>query len=348
MLGSVGYESQSARRCHEPHLRSDTPLKVEVDKNWSSPWQVSLHREQGGVGSSSDLTGQSHDPPDRFVRSSLMSGFPSSGRPVWRAMGGPCAPTARPRRRETQNCCCRWFTRARCWSTWFLSRSAPCPQLRSQLAQAPGVAQVDPPQVAPGGHTAVFTVVPTSSPDDASTEALVHELRDTVFPASPGSPQAHVGGATTTSIDLANQLGPRMGWFMRVVVGLAFLLLLVEFRALLVPAMAVGLNLLAVGAAYGPVVAVFQWDWGHLSLLGSEPGPIESFAPVMLFAVLFGLSTDYAIFLLSRVREGFQHTGDVRRAMREGIAPTGRVILAGHRSSRSAHANAKTPARHCG
>lgn len=119
---------------------------------------------------------------------------------------------------------------------------------------------------------------------------------------------------------------------MRVVVGLAFLLLVVEFRALLVPAMAVGLNLLAVGAAYGPVVAVFQWGWGHLSLLGSEPGPIESFAPVMLFAVLFGLSTDYAVFLLSRVREGFQHTGDVRRAMREGIAATGRVILAARRS----------------
>lgn len=107
----------------------------------------------------------------------------------------------------------------------------------------------------------VLTVVPTGSPDDASTEELVHHLRDEVLPDAAPSAETHVGGATATNIDLADKLGARMGWFMLLVVGLAFLLLLVEFRSLFVPAMAVVMNLLAVGAAYGPVVAVFQWGW---------------------------------------------------------------------------------------
>jgi putative drug exporter of the RND superfamily len=200
--------------------------------------------------------------------------------------------------------------------------------LRQQLVATPGVDQVGPPQASPGGDSVVFTVVPTGSPDDGSTETLVHELREQVLPQAPGAPEAHVGGATATSIDLADQLGSRMGWFILGVVGLAFLLLLAEFRSLIVPAMAVGLNLLAVGAAYGPIVAVYQWGWWPGEWLGAEPGPIESFAPVMLFAVLFGLSTDYTVFLLSRVREAFLQAGDARRAVREGLAATARVILA--------------------
>ncbi|MEQ7125676.1 MMPL family transporter [Actinopolymorpha sp. B11F2] len=201
-------------------------------------------------------------------------------------------------------------------------------QLRQMLASAEGVTQVSPPRIDPVGDTAMLTVVPVGSPDDESTERLVHRLRDDVLPKAEGQPRTHVGGATATSIDLADKLDGRMGWFMLLVVGLAFVVLLVEFKALLVPLMAVVMNLLAVGAAYGPIVAVFQWGWWPADLIGAEPGPVESFAPVMLFAVLFGLSTDYAVFLLSRVHEEYRKTGDARRAIVDGIGATARVILA--------------------
>jgi RND superfamily putative drug exporter len=200
--------------------------------------------------------------------------------------------------------------------------------LRETLLATDGVAAVAPPRVDPSSGTAVLTVVPAGSPDSDATEQLVHDLRDDVLPqAAPGA-ETHVGGATATSIDLADTLGKRMGWFMLLVVGLAFLVLLVEFRSLLVPLVVVAMNLLAVGAAYGPVVAVFQWGWWPAELIGAQPGPVESFAPVMLFAVLFGLSTDYAVFLLSRMKEEFRRTGEARRAVVAGLGATARVVLA--------------------
>jgi RND superfamily putative drug exporter len=201
-------------------------------------------------------------------------------------------------------------------------------QLRDTLLATEAVAQVGPPRVNQGGDTAVMTVVPTDSPDSDSTEQLVHHLREEVLPHAAPEVETHVGGATATSIDLADTLDERMIWFMLVVVGLAFLVLLAEFRSLLVPLTAVAMNLLAVGAAYGPVVAVFQWGWWPADLIGAQPGPVESFAPVMLFAVLFGLSTDYAVFLLSRVHEEFRRTGDARRAVVDGLGATARVVLA--------------------
>jgi RND superfamily putative drug exporter len=213
-------------------------------------------------------------------------------------------------------------------ATYEGAAAAPATQLRQSLLAVPGVSAVTPPRVSPDGHTAVVTVVPSTSPDDAATEDLVHRLRSEVLRQVAGSPQAHVGGATATSIDLANRLGGRMPWFMLLVVGLAFTVLVAEFRALVVPLGAVSLNLLAVGAAYGPVVAVFQWGWWPASLFGAKPGPVESFAPVMLFAVLFGLSTDYAVFVLSRVREAWSEGADPRQAVRDGLARTGRVVLA--------------------
>jgi putative drug exporter of the RND superfamily len=200
--------------------------------------------------------------------------------------------------------------------------------LRDTLLDTEGVAQVGPPRVDPGGDTAVLTVVPTGSPDSEATEQLVHHLRNEVLPQAAPAAETHVGGATATSIDLADTLDERMIWFMLLVVGLAFLVLLVEFRSLVVPLMAVTMNLLAVGAAYGPVVAVFQWGWWPADLIGAQPGPVESFAPVMLFAVLFGLSTDYAVFLLSRVHEEFRRTRDARRAVVDGLGATAKVVLA--------------------
>ncbi|WEV78195.1 MMPL family transporter [Janibacter cremeus] len=199
--------------------------------------------------------------------------------------------------------------------------------LAAEIAAVDGVAQVAPPVVNEAGDTAVLTVVPTTSPDAAATEALVHHLRDDVLADQAEGASVHVGGATATNIDLADKLEERMLWFMGFVVGLSFLLLLVEFRSIFVPIKAAIMNLLSVGAAYGAVVAVFQWGW-LADLFGTEPGPIESFAPMMLFAVLFGLSMDYEVFLLSRVREEYLRTGRAGEAVADGIAATARVITA--------------------
>ncbi|MDP3969329.1 MAG: MMPL family transporter [Nocardioides sp.] len=199
--------------------------------------------------------------------------------------------------------------------------------LAAEIAGVEGVEQVAPPVVNEDGDTAVLTVVPTTSPDAEETEDLVHLLRDDVLADQPDGTSVHVGGATATNIDLANKLGERMLWFMSFVVGLSFLLLLVEFRSIFVPIKAAIMNLLSVGAAYGAVVAVFQWGWLS-DLFGAQPGPIESFAPMMLFAVLFGLSMDYEVFLLSRVREEYLRTGKAGAAVADGIAATARVITA--------------------
>lgn len=200
--------------------------------------------------------------------------------------------------------------------------------LHAELAATDGVSAVTPPRLGEDGTTALYTVIPTSSPDDAATATLVDDLRNTVLPEGAPEATAHVGGATATSIDLADTLLGQIGWFILIVVVLAFIVLLIEFRAPFIAAMAVIMNLFAVGAAYGPVVAVFQWGWWPADLLGIVPGPVESFVPVMLFAVLFGLSTDYTVFLLSRVKEELARTGDSDRAVRDGLAATAKVILA--------------------
>ncbi|HEY1118943.1 MAG TPA: MMPL family transporter, partial [Acidimicrobiales bacterium] len=159
--------------------------------------------------------------------------------------------------------------------------------LAATLTEVDGVAQVGPAVLDEAGDTAVLTVIPTTSPDAAETEDLVHRLRTEVLPAQQGGAALHVGGATATSVDLADKVEDRMPWFMGFVIGLSLLLLLVEFRSVFVPVKAAVMNLLSVAAAYGAVVAVFQWGWLS-GPFGAETGPIESFAPMMLFAVLFG------------------------------------------------------------
>ena len=198
-------------------------------------------------------------------------------------------------------------------------------QLRSTLAATPGVAAVPGATRDPAGDAAVLLVVPTGSPQDASTEDLVHRLRTEVLPEAEGT--QHVGGATATAVDLADRLADRMVWFVGFVVALSMLLLLVEFRSVFIPVKAAILNLLSVGAAYGVVVAVFQWGWFG-EVLGTAPGPIESFAPMMLFAVLFGLSMDYEVFLMSRIREEVVRTGELGSSVADGVAATARVITA--------------------
>ncbi len=188
----------------------------------------------------------------------------------------------------------------------------------------PGVAFVAPPELSPGGDAAIVAVIPESAPQDAGTSELIHHLRDDVLPAV--DTPVHVGGLTATFVDLTEKVANRLPWFIAAVVGLSFLLLMAVFRSILVPLKAALMNLLSIGAAYGVMVAVFQWGWlkGLVGL--EETVPIVAFVPMMMFAILFGLSMDYEVFLLSRVREEYLRTGDNTGSVIAGIASTARVI----------------------
>jgi RND superfamily putative drug exporter len=174
----------------------------------------------------------------------------------------------------------------------------------------------------------VFTVTPTTSPQDAKTDQLVQRLRNEVLPDTLGDNRkdASVTGGTAIMSDISERLQQRMPWFLAAVIGLAFVALLLVFRSVLVPLKAALLNVLSVGAAYGVLVAVFQWGWGA-SLIGvHESVPIMPLAPMLMFAILFGLSMDYEVFLLSRVREQYLRHRDPKRAVVEGVGSTARVI----------------------
>ncbi len=179
----------------------------------------------------------------------------------------------------------------------------------------------------------LWKVVPRGAPQDESTSDLVHTLRETVIPnalASTSLPDwtINVGGFTAIAVDLSDFFGQRIYLFIGAVLLLSFLLLMAVFRSVLVPLKAVVMNLLSIGAAYGVVVAVFQWGW-LADLIGvGRAGPIEPFIPMMLFAIVFGLSMDYEVFLLSRMKEEFDRTGDNAAAVADGLASTARVITA--------------------
>jgi RND superfamily putative drug exporter len=175
----------------------------------------------------------------------------------------------------------------------------------------------------------LWRVVPKTAPQDAATTALVNRLRNDVLPqATAGSGvKVSVAGSVAVGVDFTEYLSARLPWFFGAVLSLSFLLLMVVFRSVLVPLKAVVMNLLSLGAAYGIVVAVFQE--GHFgSLLNIAGAPIEPFVPMMLFAIVFGLSMDYEVFLLSRVREEWERTGDSRTSVADGLAVTARVITA--------------------
>ena len=173
---------------------------------------------------------------------------------------------------------------------------------------------------------ALITVVPKSSPQDVATTDLVHRLRNHVIPDS--GLHSRVGGFTAASQDFSEYLGARLPLLIGAVLVLSFLLLMAVFRSLLVPLKAVIMNLLSIGAAYGVVVAVFQWGWGKNLIGVGKEGPVEAWAPMMLFAIVFGLSMDYEVFLLSRMKEEFDRTGDNATAVADGLAVTARVITA--------------------
>jgi putative drug exporter of the RND superfamily len=200
--------------------------------------------------------------------------------------------------------------------------------LRRAVAADAGIASVTPAEVDLRAGVASFVAIPTTGPQDESTGTTVDRLRDDVLPSvlvdSPA--KAHIGGLTATFLDLGQQVSERLPRLIIAVIALSFLLLVVVFRSILVPLKAALLNLLGIGASYGVIVAVFQWGWAK-DLVGLEGSvPVVSFIPLFMFALLFGLSMDYEVFLLSRVREHYLLTGDNTEAVVHGIAGSARVI----------------------
>jgi len=206
--------------------------------------------------------------------------------------------------------------------------SADVDNLAVAIGEDPGVAGVTPATYSEDGTTAVFTAVPTTAPEDEETATVVTRLRDDVIPASVQGTGvvAHVGGNTAMLNDLSDQVTSRLLIFISAVVLLSFLLLMVVFRSVAVPLKAAVMNLLSIGASYGFMVAVFQWGWGK-GLIGLENTiPINPFVPMMMFAILFGLSMDYEVFLISRIREEWLKTRNGHDSVVTGLASTARVI----------------------
>ena len=198
-------------------------------------------------------------------------------------------------------------------------------QAARALAEVPGVETVAPPIPTEDGSVATLLVFPDSAPQDEATSELVSRLRAEVLPdvAARTGASYLVGGATAAAEDFSAKVASRMPVFVVLVVGVSLLLLMAVFRSLLIPLKAALLNLLSIGAALGAMTLVFQHGW-----FGMEKGPIEAYLPVMVFAIVFGLSMDYEIFLVSRIHEEWERGGDHRHAVREGLAHTGSVITA--------------------
>ena len=200
--------------------------------------------------------------------------------------------------------------------------------LQSAIAKTPGVKSVSPPVLDKKGTAAILTAVPTTEPSSEKTEDLVNDLRDDVIPkAVKGTDlDVSVGGQTAGYIDLAERIGDKLPSMIAIVVALSFFVLLLAFRSVLVPLKAAVANLLSVGAAYGVVTFIFQKGHGA-ELIGLDgPVPIVSFAPLLMFAILFGLSMDYEVFLLTQIQEHWKEEGNPTKAVIDGLASTGRVI----------------------
>jgi RND superfamily putative drug exporter len=207
--------------------------------------------------------------------------------------------------------------------------SAALAQLSRAVRQTPGIATVAAPRLNPTGTAAALLAYPKTSPQSAQTSNLVTHLRDSVIPTvERGSgARVYVGGATASQVDFSHVLSSKLPLFIAVVVGLAALLLVLVFRSLVIPVQAAVMNLLSIGASLGVVQGVFERGWLG-GLFGVQAGPIDAFIPVLAFAIVFGLSMDYEVFLVSRVHEEWQKHRDASAAVRDGLARTGRVITA--------------------
>ncbi len=209
--------------------------------------------------------------------------------------------------------------------------AAQIPALVAAVEATEGVASVAPVpsdfQNPEASEAYLLRVIPTTSPQDEATDQLVETLRDDVVPTVDDGMDVSVTGIVAANIDFTSFLSARILIFFGVVLALSFLLLMAVFRSVVVPIKAVIMNVLSIASAYGIVVAIFQWGWFG-DLFGIEGAPIEPFIPMMLFAIVFGLSMDYEVFLLSRVKEEYEKTGDAQNSVADGLAATARVITA--------------------
>ncbi|WP_203919071.1 MMPL family transporter [Rugosimonospora africana] len=191
-----------------------------------------------------------------------------------------------------------------------------------------GIAYVTPPQVSKDGQATTFTAFPKTGFQDEATADLVHKLRDDVLPKAPAGDKVYIGGPNAAAIDYSDQTGSRLPLMIAIVIVLSLVLLIALVRSVTIALQAAVMNLLSIGAAYGVLVAIVQWGW-----LGSVFGfatdmPVTTWVPLVMFPVLFGLSMDYEVFLISRVREEYERTGDTRTAVTHGLARTAKIITA--------------------
>jgi RND superfamily putative drug exporter len=202
--------------------------------------------------------------------------------------------------------------------------------LAKKVSHISGVAQVAEVPITSQTKIGIIQVVPATSPESKATSDLILNLRDNIIPnAEKGtSLRVYVGGITAIFNDFSSVISSKLPLFLGVIIGLGFIILMIAFRSFVVPLTASIMNLFAAGAAFGVVVAIFQWGWLSGILHTGGPGPVEAFLPVIMLAILFGLSMDYQVFLVSRMHEEWTHTDDNDRAVRVGQAETGRVITA--------------------
>jgi RND superfamily putative drug exporter len=196
--------------------------------------------------------------------------------------------------------------------------------MQSDISKTGNVVSVTPPAVNSSGTTAVFNVIPGTRPQDAQTTALVNTLRDTVLPKQPAT--SYVTGTVAGAVDFTSKITGRLLWLILAVVALSFILLTMAFRSVVIAIKAAVLNILSIGAAYGVIVAVFEWGWLKDVIGLQSTLPIPAYVPMLVFCIVFGLSMDYEVFLLSRVHEAWLDTGDAHRSVAIGIGATARVI----------------------
>ncbi len=196
--------------------------------------------------------------------------------------------------------------------------------MQSDVSATADVASVTPAQVNSSGTTAVFNVIPATRPQATQTTALVNTLRDDVLPKEHAT--SYVTGTTAGAVDFTNQITSRLAWLIIAVVLISFFLLTAAFRSVVIATKAAVLNILSIGAAYGVIVAIFEWGWGKDAIGLSSTLPIPAYVPMLVFCIVFGLSMDYEVFLLSRVHEAWLATGDAHRSVAIGIGATARVI----------------------
>ncbi len=214
------------------------------------------------------------------------------------------------------------------FATQIDSRSADLRPVVLAVSKTEGIGNVTQPQFSKDGQAATFMAFPKTGYQDKATTDLVHRLRDDVLPKAPGSEPVYVGGPNAATIDFAGDVGSRLPLMIAVVIAMSLLLLIALVRSVTIALQAAVMNLLSIGAAYGVLVAVVQWGWFGPALGFPTKMPIATWVPMMMFPVLFGLSMDYEVFLVSRVREEYERAGDTRMAVTRGLARTAKVITA--------------------